>query len=153
MEIIEEERYIPAKTYIEKKYISCDGQVFASEGECLRHEQYIQTQNHPVYQSKMTGICMFDDDNRSADMYYISDASDYDFLAKTQSFDKRLKAEYDTYGPGWYLFWEDDACNYCLRYQYLIYYSAYVNDIEKRWKLWKDDVYQKMMERGCCDGD
>ena len=78
MKVIKEEKYIPAKTYTETKYIASDGREFFNEKDCMRYEEHLEVLKHPVFATSIETYTY--DDGYDAKLYYISSEEDYDFL-------------------------------------------------------------------------
>lgn len=143
MKIVEEEHYIPAKTYTSKKYIAIDGKEFGIESDCLRYEKQLEIQNHPVYATAIEDIYTFEDDY-CAKLFHISSQEDYDFFVETQGFGNNyFTSDFDKYGAGWYLFYYIDGGDY-LNFYHLINYETYIKELDDRFKSWKSDMYNKM---------
>ena len=87
MKVVEKERYIPARTYIDKTYVALDGKVFNQESDCLRYEKQLETEKHPVFASAINNAYVYDD-GRSAVLYYFSSQEDYDFFIKAKNLDE-----------------------------------------------------------------
>lgn len=144
MKIVEEEHYIPARTYIDKKYVASDGRRFISESDCLRYEKQVEIEKHPIYATAIKGVCLFEE-GYGATLYYISSQEDYEFFIETQGFDGKyyFYSDFDEYGAGWYLYWCEDGGD-CPDDYYLNYYDAYEKQIDSDWEEYKSNMRSRM---------
>lgn len=142
MKVVKEEKHIPAKTYTETKYVASDGREFLSEKDCARYEKHLEIQKHPVYANSIE-TCTYDGEY-CAKLYYISGQEDYEFLIETQSGISR-NSDFDTYGAGWYIFWEVDMGDYP-SYPHLFNYEAYVKEAETNFEEWKSNNQKRMQQ-------
>ena len=142
MQVIEETKTIPARTYTERKYVASNGKVFACESDCEKYEENLRIAQHPVMKS-MIDVSTFEE-GYSAKLYYLRNQEDHEFLcakivgAEPFSFDCD---EFSEHGEGWYLFysvgggdWADDL--------HLYHFDTYVNGIDRRLKQWWTDIQQ-----------
>lgn len=132
MKVVEKECHVPARTYIDKKYIASDGKEFSFESDCLRYEEQLAIGSHPIYATAIKNAETFYDSYR-ATLYYISSKEDYDFFKKTQGIDVEKEYYFDSnfneYGAGWYLCHIEDG-----------------GDYPDNTYLWNYDAYEKMIE-------
>lgn len=144
MRVVEKECYVPARTYIDKKYVASDGKEFIFESDCLRYEKQLEIEKHPVYTSAIRHVCLFEE-GYGATLYYLSNQEDYEFFIETQGFDEKyyLQSDFDEYGAGWYLYWCEDGGDY-LDDHYLKNYNAYEKRIESDWEEYKSDMRSRM---------
>lgn len=141
MKVVTEEKYIPAKTYITTKYIASDGKEFQNEDDCLKHERYLEINEHPVFKSKIETVGIFDDEHRGC-LYYLRNEEDYDFLINHSGFSQGdyIDSNFKEYGEGWYLFWCENGGDYYDHY--CIYnYNAYEKEIEDSWEKYKETIH------------
>ena len=71
MKIVEKECYVPARTYIDKKYVASDGKEFICEIDCLEHERYLAIKSHPIYTTAIKDVDLFEE-GYGATLYYLS---------------------------------------------------------------------------------
>lgn len=132
MKVVEKECYVPARTYIDKKYVASDGKEFTFESDCLKYEERLVIENHPIYTTAIKNAETFYDSYR-ATLYYISSKEDYNFFKETQGVDVEKEYYFDSnfnkYGAGWYLYHIEDGGDYP-DYKYLWNYDAYEKMIE-----------------------
>lgn len=143
MKVIKEEKYIPAKTYTETKYIASDGREFFNEKDCIRHEEHLEVLKHPVYATSIETCTYYDGDY--AKLYYISCEEDYDFLIATQGVGLYFDSDFEQYGAGWYLRYEIDMGDYP-SHAYLWNYDNYVKEAETTFENWKSNNKKKMQQ-------
>lgn len=144
MQVIEKECHVPARTYIDKKYVASDGKEFIFESDCLKYEKQLEIEKHPVYTSAIRRVCLFEE-GYGATLYYLSSQEDYEFFIETQGFDKKyyFQSDFDEYGAGWYLYWCEDGGDYPDDH-YLKNYDAYEKQIESDWEEYKSDMRSRM---------
>lgn len=144
MKVVEKECHVPARTYIDKKYVASDGKEFIFESDCLRYEKQLEIEKHPVYTSAIRRVCLFEE-GYGATLYYLSSQEDYDFFIETQGFDKKYYfwSDFDEYGAGWYLYWCEDGGDYPDDH-YLKNYDAYEKQVESDWEEYKSDMRSRM---------
>ena len=132
MKVVEKECHVPARTYIDKKYVASDGREFIFESNCLRYEKQLAIESHPIYTTAIKDAETFWDSYR-ATLYYISNKEDYDYFKETQGIDVENEYYFDSnfnkYGAGWYLYHIEDGGDYP-DYKYLRNYDAYEKMIE-----------------------
>lgn len=155
MRIEEKEIIIPAKTYIERKYIASDGKYFTSEDSCLSYEKNLEIKKHPVYANAIKDIYTYNEDY-VATLYYFSNEEDYKFFLnsknlKANKVDKygcphKLESDFEDYGAGWYICWSYSWGDYCDTY-YIRNYNNYINEIEKEWQCYKDRLKEAISEK------
>lgn len=103
---------IPAKTILVTKYVAEDGTEFDYMAQCEHYEWGQQFIRHRVYQRRIVSSNTYSDPGGEypAVLYYLEDESDFDFLVsvlkpcETSSW----KAEFDQFGPGWYMNWYEN---------------------------------------------
>lgn len=144
MKVVEKECHVPARTYIDKKYVASDGKEFIFESDCLRYEKQLEIEKHPVYTSAIRSVYLFEE-GYGATLYYLSSQEDYEFFIETQGFDKKyyFQSDFDEYGAGWYLYWCEDGGDYPDDH-YLKNYDAYEKRIESDWEEYKSDMRSRM---------
>ena len=144
MKVVEKERYVPARTYIDKTYIASDGKEFRFENDCLRYEQRLAIESHPVYTTAIKDVYLFKSEN-DATLYYFSSKEDYEFFIETRGIDKSyyFHSDFDEYGAGWYIYWFEDGGD-CPDHRYLKNYNAYEKKIESNWEKYKSDMRSRM---------
>lgn len=144
MKVVEKECYVPARTYIDKKYVASDGKEFIFESDCLRYEKQLEIERHPIYTSAIKRVCLFEE-GYGATLYYLSSQEDYEFFIETQGFDKKyyFNSDFEEYGAGWYLYWCEDGGDYPDDH-YLKNYEAYEKRIESDWEEYKSDMRSRM---------
>lgn len=140
MQIVTEEKTIPAKTYKETKYIASDGREFFDEKSCLNHEQYLEIMNHPVYATRIATTTLYDGD--FAMLYYFSSQEDFDFFVATGAGIYKDTTDFEKYGPGWYLV-HDIGSDYHT-YTHIFNYDNYVKEYEIEFENWKRNNAEKM---------
>ena len=148
MKVITEEHYIPEKRYTTTKYVASDGRDFTSEKACLDHEKYLEIQSHPVIRNAVLDVTTFDGEH-AANLYFISNEADYDFILKNVIGIGKYThyyGDYETYGPGWYLYWNESMGDYG-DYHNLVNYNAYVEEIEDDIRLWKGKIERAVVDR------
>lgn len=141
MEVIEREVTIPEHTTIVRRYIASNGQEFAYESDCLRYEERLRIENHPVFKSKIPNIRTFEDDYSGA-LYYLSNEDDHEWLMD-HIIGGDVNSDFDLHGPGWYLYYYIDGGDHS-DIQRLLFYDAYEKAIETRFAKWKSDIRNKM---------
>jgi hypothetical protein len=144
MKVVEKECYVPARTYIDKKYVASDGKEFIFESDCLKHEKRLEIESHPIYTSAIRHVWLFEE-GYGATLYYLSNQEDYEFFIETQGFDKKyyFHSDFDKYGAGWYLYWYEDGGDYPDDH-YLKNYDAYEKQMDSDWEEYKADMRSKM---------
>lgn len=144
MKVVEKECYIPAKTYIDKKYVALDGKEFNFESDCLRYEKQLEIEKHSIFTSAISGVYLFEE-GYGATLFYFSGQEDYEFFVKTQGFDKEyyFQSDFDEYGAGWYLYWCEDGGDSSDDH-YLKNYDAYEKQIESNWEEYKSEMRSRM---------
>lgn len=145
MKVVTEEHYIPEKRYTITKYIASDGQEFTTEDGCLKHEEYIEVKNHPVFKNCILNISTFDGEH-SGNLYYLSSEDDYNFFIKNIGLRRNdgINSDFYDYGQGWYLYWLEDNWNDYRGHHYVRNYDAYVKEIEVDLKEWKEEIQNKI---------
>lgn len=142
MKVVEKECHVPARTYIDKKYVASDGKEFIFESDCLKYEECLAIESHPIYTTAIKDAETFWDSYR-ATLYYFSSKEDYDFFKKTQGIDVEKEYYFDSnfnkYGAGWYLYHIEDGGDYP-DYKYLRNYDAYEKMIESEWEEYKSHM-------------
>ena len=145
MTIVSEEIYIPEKRYIQNKYVAEDGTQFNGEQECLKYEEQLKNQEHPVIKSCIYNINIYDISYNGV-LYYFSSEDDYDFLIKHLGLINTtyscFKSDFLKYGIGWYLYWEE--IGEYMDYRYLMNFDAYVENLEADLKEWKEDIQRRI---------
>lgn len=146
MKVVTEEHYIPEKRYTTSKYIASDGVEFSTECDCLRHEEYLEVINHPVFKSCIENVFTYGDEYL-ADLYYISSEDDYKFLLEHLGLMRsiRCRSDFYKYNSGWYLYWSESGGDNPDEH-YLLNYNAYVEEIEDSIKDWKTSIQSKLFE-------
>lgn len=143
MKVVEKECYVPARTYIDKKYVASDGKEFTFESDCLRYEKQLKIESHPIYASAIKHVYLFEE-GCYATLYYLSSQEDYEFFVETQDFNKYyFDSDFDEYGSGWYLCWCEDGGDYPDNH-YLQNYNAYEKRIDLCWQKYKSDIRSMM---------
>ena len=155
MRIEEREVTIPAKTYIERKYIASDGKCFTSDDRCLQYEKILEINQHPVYVNAIKNIYNYNEDEM-ATLYYFSNEEDYKFFLNSQNLkvdrvDKygcrhKLESDFVKYGAGWYICWSYSWGDYSDTY-YIRNYNNYINEIEKQYQCYKDGLKKVISEK------
>lgn len=155
MRIEEKEVIIPAKTYIERKYIASDGTEFVSENSCLSYEKNLEIKKHPVYASAIENIYTFDEEYR-ATLYYFSNEEDYKFFLNSKNLKENkvdmyncrhnLVSDFEDYGAGWYICWNYSWGDYSDTY-YIRNHNNYINEFEKEWQCYKDSLKKVISEK------
>jgi hypothetical protein len=147
MKIVTEEKIIPEHKVTTTKYIASDGKEFSTEDACLVYEGRIEINNHPVFKNCITDILTFDNEHR-CNLYYLSNKDDYEFLVKNLGFTHTdvVNSEFDDYGKGWYLYW-NESCSYYADHHYIRNYNVYVKEIESELKEWKENIEEKIEQR------
>ena len=139
MKVVEKECHVPARTYIDKKYVASDGREFIFESDCLRYEKQLEIERHTLYATAIKDAETFYDSYR-ATLYYISSKEDYDFFKETQGIDVEKENYFDSnfnkYGAGWYLYHIEDGGDYPDD-KYLLNYDAYEKMIESELEEYK----------------
>lgn len=144
MKKIEETVHVPAKTYIRTKYVASDGEEFCSEYECVRHEQKLEIDNHPVFKTCILNIEVFDTDYTGT-LYYLSNKEDYNFFIKIMKINSmNLIQDFSRYGAGWYLYWYSNDDGYYYGDHNLYNYNKYVNKIKSELAKWEEDINNKI---------
>ena len=144
MKVIEKERHVPARTYIDKTYVALDGKEFRLESDCSRYEKQLAIESHPIYTSAIKHVDLFGE-GHDATLYYLSSQEDYEFFKETQGFktEHYFHSNYNKYGAGWYLYWCESGGDYPDDY-YLENYDAYEKCIESDWEEYKSNMRSKM---------
>lgn len=144
MKVVEIEHYVPARTYIDKKYIASDGKEFNFESDCLKYEKQLAIENHPIYNSAVKGVCTFEEDY-CASLYYISSQEDYEYFKETQGITTKyyFRSDFEKYGAGWYIFYVVDGGDYPDD-KYLYNYDMYEKEIGARWEEYQSDMRERM---------
>ena len=145
MKVVEKERYVPARTCIDKIYIASDGKEFRFKDDCLSHEKQLAIENHPVYTSAIKDVSKFFDGD-DITLYYLSNKEDYEFFKETQGIDSdeyHFDSDFDEYGAGWYFYWIEDGGDY-QDYMFLRNYNIYEKQMELAWELYKSDMRSRM---------
>ena len=147
MKVITEEHYVPEKRYITTKYIASDGQEFLTEDGCLRHEEYLEVRNHPVFKNCIIDVYIFDDEY-CAILYYLRNEDDYDFLISHNGISQRDKiySDFKQYGEGWYLFWSEGCGDYYSVFN-IYNYDAYEKGKEADLEEWKTRMRNLMTNK------
>lgn len=144
MKIVEKECYVPARTYIDKKYVASDGKEFIREIDCLEHERYLAIKSHPIYTTAIKDVVLFEE-GYGATLYYLSSQEDYEYFKETQGFktEHYFHSNFNKYGAGWYLYWSEYGGDYPDNY-YLKNYDEYEKCIESSWKEYKFYMRSRM---------
>lgn len=143
MKVIKEEKYIPAKTYTETKYIASDGREFFNEKDCIRHEEHLEVLKHPVFATSIETYTY--DSEYDAKLYYISSEEDYDFLIANTGIALYKDSDFEQYGVGWYLLYAIDMGDYPSHYRF-VNYDNYVKEAEANFENWKSNNKKKMQQ-------
>lgn len=143
MKVVTENHYVPAKHYTTTKYIASDGREFFTEDDCVRHEKYIEINNHPVFKNCITNILTLDEDY-NVSLYYIRNQDDYDFLIDNTGISKRdyIFSDFKQHGEGWYVFY-NDGLDYHDNF-YIYNYNVYVKKMENELKSWQENIQSKI---------
>lgn len=135
-----EEVHVPEKRYSVTKYIASDGKEFFYEKDCLEYENRLEIQKHPVIQGAVLNVSTFNDDH-SANLYFISDLCDYEFIVEHVICANKytsLYGDFDVYGPGWYLYWSEFAGDY--EYHNIVNLDAYIAELEDDIRFYKNKI-------------
>ena len=144
MKVVEKERYVPARTCIDKIYVASDGKEFYFKDDCLSHEKRLAIESHPIYTSAIQDVSKFYGED--VILYYLSNKEDYEFFKEIQGIDSdeyHFNSDFDKYGEGWYLYWVEDGGDY-LDYTFLENYNAYEKEMELSWEKYKSDMRSRM---------
>lgn len=147
MKVITEERIIPEKRYMTTKYVALDDKEFDTAQACLAYEERLKVERHPMIQTAILGVMPFLGGD-SVNLYYISNADDYNFFMKYvvgSGRRIRCKSDFCDYGEGWYLYWSDSDA--CCDYHDLHNYDAYVAEVESELQEWKNNIQRKMASK------
>lgn len=136
MRKVTEEHYVPAKTYTTTKYIASDGKEFYDQASCLWYEERLEIEKHPVFQSQIRDASIPDGD--CANLFYLRNQEDLEFLKKYMG-RGQWTADFDTYGEGWYLFYQIDGGDYPDSL-HLHNYLAYEKTEQERLDRWKSEM-------------
>lgn len=144
MRVVEKECHVPARTYIDKRYVASDGKEFIFESDCLKYEKQLEIKNHPIYKTAIKRVWLFEE-GYGATLYYLSSKEDYEFFIETQGFCKKhhFESDFDEYGVGWYIYWCEDGGD-CPDNHYLKNYEVYERRIETDWEEYKSDMRSRM---------
>jgi hypothetical protein len=144
MKVVEKECYVPARTYIDKKYVASDGKEFIFESDCIEHEKYLAIKSHPIYTTAIKNVDLFEE-GYGATLYYLSSQEDYEYFKETQGFktEHYFYSNFNKYGAGWYLYWSECGGDYPDNY-YLKNYDAYEKRIESDWEEYKSYMRNRM---------
>lgn len=147
MKVVEKKCHIPAKTYIDKKYIALDGKEFISENDCLRYEKQLAIESHPIYTTAIKNVDLFEE-GYIATLYYLSSKEDYEFFIETQDINRKycFNSDFDECGAGWYIYWCEDGGDYPDEH-FLKNYDAYERRIESDWGKYKSYMRSRMSEQ------
>ena len=153
MRIEEKEITIPAKTYIERKYIASDGTEFTSEDSCLWYEKNLEINQHPVYVNAIENVYTYDEDY-VATLFYFSNEEDYKFFLNSKGFsikrdykyNHKLESDFKNYGAGWYICWSYSWGDFCDTY-YIRNYNNYIKKKKKEWQCYKNKLKKVISEK------
>lgn len=144
MKVITEEHYVPEQRYTTTKYIASDGKEFSNEDACLKHEEYLEVQSHPVFNNCILNILTFGDEYQG-NLYYLANEGDYEFLVKNLGLRRNdgINSDFYDYGRGWYLYWCENWGD-SPDHHYIRNYNVYVEEIETELKEWKNNIQNKI---------
>lgn len=122
-------------------YIAEDGKEFYRESDCLRYEDRLQTERHPVFLSHIKNVKVFDM-NHYVDLYYFASKEDHDFFISKMGLripKPGMRIE-DNFGDvnggfGWYMYWsesDDYSDNHYIRNC-----KSYIHEVEEDFNDWK----------------
>lgn len=145
MQVKTEQKMIPEHIIRITSYIAEDGKIFYNEPDCLRYEQQLSIQNHPVFKSCINNVELFNED-RCAKLYYFRSKEDHDFFLQHMGLvnlpSYRCKMHDDFECDGWYLYWSESD-DYSDTY-YIQNYQRYIDEIKKELISWEADLNLKM---------
>lgn len=131
---------IPAKVYEQVVYYAEDGKEFISQKDCELYEMNLKTNNHPVFKNSKD-IYTYPK-LIAAKAYYFNSKDDYTFFLKSQYLhesDYFFYSDYQIFGDGWYIFWEEEYENSHDEY-YLKNLDNYIAEIAKEFKNWEKKI-------------
>lgn len=138
---------IPAKIYQQTIYYANDGKEFYDETTCKQYEALLQINNHPVFKNSIEIETYYS--NYYAVLYYLSSQEDYEFFLLAKSLSKNTPYfvnEYKEYGPGWYIYWEEDGGD-GPDYIRLRNLDNYIEEKEKEFKNWKNEIFLQIFDK------
>lgn len=141
MKIVEEQKFVPAKSYIVKKYIASDGEEFNFENECLVYENNLRVMSHPVFSSCIKDVNTFYEEI-PAILYYISSQEDFEFLVGEKRL-HYLTSDFNEHGAGWYIYYSESGGDYPDS-NYLYNLISFVEKLESEVKEWKSNIFKKL---------
>lgn len=139
---------IPEKVQTKAVFIAEDGKRFDSQRECERYEALLEINNHPVFKNSKD-ICTYPDWHR-AKAYYFNSEDDYLFFLKSQGLkddDYFLDSNYEEFGNGWYIFWEEEYENSHNEFS-LMNLNNYIAETTEEFRDWKDEILLQVFNKG-----
>ena len=141
---------IPAQERTETVYVAFDGKEFNSKKACEYYEFLEGMYNNFVYKTAISS-CEFHN-NEIGTLFYFRNEEDYNFLLESKGLKKNygcgyyLTANFNVFGPGWYLYYYEDGGDGADSY-YILNYQYYLKELKKDLKKYEEDNYAKMMEK------
>lgn len=137
-----ETRVIPERVIETISYIAQDGKVFTNQDACLKYEKYLELINHEVFKTAQK-VSTWPDDY-CATLYYISSEVQYEYLKKGLNIEYFDSDDYEDYGPGYYLFIQEDMGDSPAKY-YLHSLTRYLETSEFEFEAWKADIQSAVL--------
>lgn len=138
---------IPEKIQTKAVFIAEDGTKFYSQKECEMYECSLKINNHPVFKDSKD-IYTYPEWHR-AKAYYFSSEDDYIFFLKSQGLnedDYFFESDYEVFGNGWYIFWEEEFENSHNEYS-LMSLNNYITKATEDFRTWKDEILLKVFSK------
>lgn len=138
---------IPEKIQTRAIFIAEDGRKFYSQRECEQYECLLEINNHPVFKNSKN-IHTYPECHQ-AKAYFFSSEDDYIFFLKSQGLhedDYFFECDYEEFGNGWYIFWEDEYENSHNEF-FLKNLNNYIAEAIEDFKSWKDGILLEVFNK------
>ena len=139
-------KIIPEHTVESVVYVAQDGKEFVWQSECERYEERLKVLSHPVFASRVDGICV-PDLRCDASLYHFTSDDDYKFFIQHRG---PCDTDYGEHGPGWYLNYEIIDGDY--DDQWLLHLDTYIKELEDEVKAFVHRV-KNAIEEGKTNGE
>ena len=141
---------IPAQERTETVYVAFDGKEFNSKKACEYYEFKEKINSHFIYQTEISSSEFYE--SQVGSLFYLRNEGDYNFLLESKGIKKNygcgycLTANFNVFGPGWYLFYYEDGGDGADSY-YIYNYQHYMEESKKDLKEYEEGNYAKIMEK------
>lgn len=134
---------IPEKSFDITLFVARDGMELNSEESCMAYEKELDLKEHWLFKNSIECCTYYDEYN--ARLYYLENKEDFNFIVEHCVHNKNLDTDFDHFGEGWYIFWEDEMGDGPSFFN-LLNYEKYVQNIEKELNTWKGKINAEILK-------